>query len=165
MSTPDLIVYEISRETVELENHDHVLATFNISKMTLPAITEMQGKVLFCFGGYDKHADEIYAIPVVRKWIRSWHSQWPYWLYFCTLKNDFLKILYLARLNSLSMTKNHNGKMCEVRLNPHELTQLVLNDFKAMNTLAVQAGIPIHEIVMIQDQVIAYFGFNMKGKS
>jgi hypothetical protein len=165
MSAPDLVFYEISREAVERQKHDHVIATFDISKMTPTAITEMQGKILFCFGGYDKHEDEIYAIPAVRKWIRSWHKQWPYWLYFCTLQNDFLKILYLARLDSLSMTKNRNGKMCEVRLNPHELTQLVLNDFKAMNTLAVQAGIPIHAIAMIQDQVIAYFGLNMKGRS
>ena len=164
MSAPDLVVYEISRDAVERQKHDHVLATFDISKMTLPAITEMQGRILFCFGGYDQHNDEIYAIPAVRKWIRSWHRQWPYWLYFCTLKNDFMKILYLARLDSLYMTKNRNGKMCEVRLNPHELTQLVLNDFKAMNTLSVQVGMSINEIVLIQDQVIEYFGLNMKGK-
>ena len=158
MSRPDLIVYTISRETVESGSHEHILRTFDVSSMSPRQIADMQGRVLFCFSGYDAHPDEIYAIPEVRKWIREWSQKWPYWLHFFTLQNDFLKVLYLARLESLTMSRRDTTGICGVSLDTVELVRLLMRDLNASHTLALNAGLSPVDVALRRDAIIAFFG-------
>lgn len=158
MSAPDMIVYKISRRTIESGSHDHIVKFFDVSQMSSKQIAEMQGRVFFCFSGYDTHPEELYAIEKVRTWIREWHQKWPYWLHFCTIQSDSIKILYLARLESLSSSNRKGSSVCEVQLDLVELIRLVMADLNTSHMLALDAGLSPVDIALRRDAIIRFFG-------
>ena len=159
-SVPDLIVYQISRETVESGDHAHILATFDPSTLGTARIRDMGGRVIFIFSGYDSHPDEIYTIPEVRKWIRAWQKQWPYLLHFASLKSDILKVIYMARLDSLTMSRRGGTTLCEVRFDPIELVRLLMADLRSAELLSLTSGVSPVDVAHRRDDVIAFFGLD-----
>jgi hypothetical protein len=159
-SVPDLIVYQISRETVRSGKHDHVLTTFDPAKLGSARVGDMRDRVVFFFSGYDSHPDEIYAIPEVRKWIRDWLHQWPYLLHFASLQSDVLKVIYMARLDSLTMSRRNGAALCEVRFNPIELVRLLMADLRTSELLSLTAGISPVDVALRRDEVIEFFGLD-----
>ena len=160
---PDLIVYQISRETVRSGEHAHVLTTFDPSTLGNATVRDMAGRVVFFFSGYDSHPDEIYAIPEVRKWIRSWLHQWPYLVHFASLQSDVLKVIYMARLDTLTMSRRSEAALCEVQFNPIELVRLLMADLRSAELLALTAGTSPVDVALRRDEVIEFFGLDGGG--
>lgn len=157
---PDIIVYQISRETVRSGEHAHVLTTFDPAKLGSDRVGDMRGRVVFFFSGYDSHPDEIYAIPEVRKWIRDWLHQWPYLLHFASLKSDALKVIYMSQLDSLTVSRRTGTALCEVRFNPIELVRLLMADLRSAELLSLTSGVSPVDVAYRRDEVIEFFGLD-----
>lgn len=66
-------------------------------------LRRMMGTFLFSVEGYDDDPRELYAIPGVRAFYRSFWEAWPYWLFFCCLReNDALMPMVLCCVDDLT---------------------------------------------------------------
>src|SRR2546429_3454045 len=102
----DLICYEFSRSKLERGDLTHFLKLYAPDK--LPAgqpLRDMMNSMVFCVEGYDDDPREIQIIPEVRQFYSALHAAWPYWLYFCNLDQDGLKMMVCCCLNNFTALK------------------------------------------------------------
>ena len=65
----------------------------------------MMGSLVFGVDGYDSDPRELHVIPEVRRFYAAFHEAWPYWLYFCNLDQDGLKMIVCCCLKSFTAIK------------------------------------------------------------
>src|SRR6266516_775160 len=94
MFTTDLIFYQFSRSKVERIDFSHFLSVYARDKLpTGRRLRAMMGSLVFCVEGYDGDPREVHIIQEVRRFYAAFHQDWPYWLYFCNLDQDGLKMM------------------------------------------------------------------------
>ena len=156
----DIIIYEFSRSAVEQGDFTHFLERFRAEK--LPSGTplrQMMDSMVFVIEGYDDDPREIHTIPEIRKFYQALHHAWPYWLYFCNLDQDGLKMMTLCCLESITAIKVDGNPDCAVQYNPIELIKSISEDFVHMNVMCEQAGMTERGIYDRSKHVMEYFGF------
>ena len=104
--SPDLIVYQLSREKVERGDFSRFLSHYGFSNLPNgPALKRLLGLMVFCIEGYDVDPREIYLIDEVRRFYAAFHQAWPFWLFVCDLHQDTLKTMVLCCLNTFTAFK------------------------------------------------------------
>jgi len=114
--------------------------------------------VVFCIEGYDDDPRQIHSIPEIRRFYSAFHEAWPYWLYFCDLGLDTLKMMVACTLNKLSAMEVEGASSILVEFEPFELLAFLKNDFPHMNAICDRAEMFEHLIYDRTKQVFEYFG-------
>lgn len=158
MTDTDLIVYEFSRFKVERGDFSHFLSQFALEKLpTGRRLRLMLNSVLFCIQGYEQDDREIHSIPEVRSFYRAFHAQWPYWLYFCNLDDDTLKMMVLCCLDSFIAVKRDGSTEVQVEFDVKELLAFLSRDFAPMNLVCERAEMFEDRIEQRTKAIFEYF--------
>lgn len=154
----DLIVYEFSRFKVERGDFSHFLSQFALEKLaTGRRLRMMMNSVLFCIQGYEQDDREIHSIPEIRSFYRAFHEQWPYWLYFCNLDDDNLKMMVLCCLDSFIAVKRDGHSEVQVEFDVKELLAFLSRDFAPMNLICQKAEMFEDRIEQRTRAIFEYF--------
>jgi len=155
----DLFVYQFGRERVEAGDFSHFLGTFGLNAMPEERpLAALLNTFTFTVDGYNDHPDELHSIPAVRKFYAAFHRAWPYWLYFCNLDTDGLRMMVLCCLKTLSAVKVAGRTDCMVSFEPVELIRFLGADFLPMNLIFERAGLSETDIYLRSKAVFEYFG-------
>lgn len=131
-----LIFYQFSRSKVEAGDFTHFLGLYGPDKLPSGArLREMMNKLAFGIEGYDDDPREIHSIPEVRRFYTTFHQAWPYWLYFCNLDTEALRMMMLCRLPSIAAMKVDGKPNVAVTYDRLELLHLISADFGPMNAM------------------------------
>jgi len=154
----DIIFYQFSRPLVERGDFKHFLSLYAPDK--LPAgrrLRELMNTLLFAIEGYDDDPRELHAIPEVRRFYSAFHAAWPYWLYFCNLDTEILRVMVLCCLPSLAALQVDGRPLVTVEFDRLELLQFLSADFAPMNVMCARAQLFERLIYDRTQQVFAYF--------
>ena len=130
----DIIFYQFSRSKVERYDFSHFLRLYAPDK--LPAgrrLREMMGTLMFVIEGYDDDPREIHSIPEIRRFYMAFHEAWPYWLYFCNLETEALRMMVLCCLPPIAAIQMDGRPNVAVNYDRLELLHFIGNDFGPMN--------------------------------
>ena len=151
--------YQFSRSKVERGDFSHFLSRFRLEELpTGRRLREMMGSVVFCIEGYDDDPREVHSIPEVRRFYAAFHEAWPYWLYFCTLHEDGLKMMVTSCLTSFAAIQIDGQPNVVVQSDPVELVRFIGRDFAPMNLMCDRAGMFEERIYVRTKEVFEYFG-------
>jgi hypothetical protein len=134
------IVYQFSRSKVERGDFSHFLSLYAPDK--LPSgrrLRQMMNAFVFCLEGWDEDEREIHSIPEVRRFYSAFHQAWPYWLYFCNLETETLRMLVLCCLPSITAMKVDRKPNVTVEYDRIALLQFIRSDFGPMNAMCERA--------------------------
>ena len=155
----DLIFYQFSRPKVERGDFRHFLSLYAPAK--LPAgqrLRDLMSTFLFAIDGYNDDPRELHIIPEVRRFYAAFHRAWPYWLYFCDLRQDGLKLMVFCCLRSFTTVKVDGQSNCVTEYDPLELVRFLAADFMPMNALCEQARVSERLIYDRSKAVFEFFG-------
>jgi hypothetical protein len=116
----------------------------------------MMGTLMFVIEGYDDDPREIHSIPEIRRFYTAFHEAWPYWLYFCNLETEALRMMVLCCLPSIAAIKVDGRPNVAVNYDRLELLHFIGNDFGSMNAMCDRAEMFKQ---LIYDQSKAVFGY------
>lgn len=153
-----LIFYQFSRSKVERCDFAHFLNLYGPDK--LPSgirLQEMMNTLAFGIEGYDDDPREVHSIPEVRRFYKAFHEAWPYWLYFCNLETEALRMMVMCCLPSMAALKIDGRTNVAVEYSPLELVRFVGDDFGPMNVMCDEARIPEQSIFDRSKAVFEYF--------
>jgi hypothetical protein len=137
----DLIFYQFSRSKVERGDFSHFLGLYALDKLpTGRRLREMMNTLIFGIDGYNDDPREIHSIPEIRRFYSAFHEAWPFWLYFCNLDAENLRMMVLCCLPSILAMKVDGQPSVSVNFDRLELLQFLSNDFPAMNRMCERAG-------------------------
>lgn len=154
----DIIFYQFSRSKVERCDFSHFLGLYAPDK--LPSgrrLREMMNTLAFGIEGYDDDPREIHSIPDVRRFYTAFHQAWPYWLYFCDLETEALRMMMLCRLPSIAAMKVDGKPNVAVTYDRLELLHLISADFGPMNAMCDRAEMFEHLIYDRTKAIFEYF--------
>ena len=155
----DLIVYQFSRSKVERVDFHHFLGLYAPEKLpTGRRLRELMDSMMFCIEGYDHDDREIHSIPEVRRFYRAFHTAWPYWLYFCNLDQDALKMMMFCQVESFAALKVDGVEAVKVEADPLQVLQCLQADLRPMNEMCERAGMFENRIRHRTAAVFGYFG-------
>lgn len=158
MTETDLILYEFSRFKVERGDFSHFLSQFALEKLpTSRRLRLMMNSVLFCIQGYEQDDREIHSIPEIRSFYRAFREQWPYWLYFCNLDDDTLKMMVLCCLDSFIAVKRDGQSEVNVEPDVGEFLAFLSRDFAPMNLVCERAEMFEDRIEQRTKAIFEYF--------
>ena len=153
----DIIFYQFSRSKVQRCDFSHFLGLYAPDKLpTGSRLREMMGPLMFVIEGYDDDSREIHSIPEIRRFYTAFHEAWPYWLYFCNLETEALRMMVLCCLPSLAAIKVDGRPNVAVNYDRLELLHFIGNDFGSMNAMCDRAEMFKR---LIYDQSKAVFGY------
>lgn len=153
----DLIYYQFSREKVERGDYSHFLSLNAPEKLpTGRRLREMMNATIFGIEGYDDDPREIHSIPEIRRFYAAFHAAWPYWLYFCNLDTEALRMMVLCCLPSIAAIKIDGRPNVAVEYDRLELLHFIGNDFVPMNSICERGGMFER---LIYDRTKAIFGY------
>ena len=156
----DLICYQFSQRNVEACEFDHFLSLYGVNKLPTGAhLHKMMGTFLFAITGYDDDPRELDSIPEVRQFYAAFRQAWPYWIYFCDLNDDRLKLMVFCCLNNVSILKVEGRANFATEFSPQDLLNFIAEDFITMNEMCERAGMSQREIYDRSKAVFEYFGF------
>lgn len=154
----DLFVYQFSRDRVEAGDFSHFLGSYGLDALPKGRpLAALMNAFTFVVDGYNDHPDELHSIPAVRAFYGTFHRAWPYWLYFCNLDNEGLRMMVLCCLKTLSAVKVAGSAACRVSFEPIELIRFLGADFPPMNEISERAGLSEMDIYLRSKAVFEYF--------
>ena len=137
----DLVVYQFSRAKVERGDFSHFLGVYGPDRLpTGRRLREMMNSLTFMIEGFDDDPREVHSIPEIRQFYRDFHRAWPYWLYFCSLDSEGLRMMVLCCLPSISAVRIDRQPHVTVEFDQLELLKFLRADFGPMNALCTHAG-------------------------
>jgi hypothetical protein len=147
----DPIVIVISRE--EVEAMDTSLALANLTNFTKSRNTAMGfvERVDVAFFGYDHKREELFEIPAVRNVVYQLDEQFPYWLYFLSIRYLGFQSLLLCFLPPF-LTDEARSKIFPERIND----LLTKRWFPAMNHMCEYVGFSESQIEQLTERALAY---------
>lgn len=156
----DPLLLCITRPDVEAGNLTPFLRRFD--RKVLPRnrkLARMMGTFSFFVDGYNGDPDEIYSIQAVRDYYQSLDVRWPYWFFFCDLRNESLKMIVACLMQNVAAHKTLGARSASVELDPLELLAFVLAGFSPMNEMFDRADMSEFEIWKRTKAIFDYFDF------
>lgn len=154
-----LIVYQFSRSKVECGDFSHFLGLYHTDK--LPSgrtLREMMNSLTFMIEGFDSDPRELYSIPEVRRFYAAFCKAWPYWLFFCNLDSEELRMMTLCCLPSLAAVRVEQQSKVVVEYDRHEMLEFLRENLSSMNALCQRGGM-FEKISQTRTRsIFAYFG-------
>jgi len=161
----DAIFYQFSRSKIERCDFSHFLNLYAPDK--LPGgrrLRVMMNTMVFCIEGYDDDPLQIHSIPEIRRFYSAFHDAWPYWLYFCNLDLDTLKMMVACLVKSLKALEVDGTPSVLVEFEPLELLNFLKADFPHMNAICERAEMFPNLVAERSKQVFACFGLDYHAK-
>ena len=154
----DFVVYQFSRSKVERADFSHFLSLYGPEKLPRGRLLrEMMNTLTFMIEGFDDDPREVHSIPAIRCFYAAFHKAWPYWLYFCNLDSEELKMMVLCCLPSISAVKVDQQPEVSVEYHKMELLQFISADFGPMNVMCERGGMFEDRIYDRTKSVFGYF--------
>lgn len=154
----DLIVYQFSRCKVECGDFSHFVGLYAFEKLpTGRRLRQMMGSMVFFIHGYDDDPREIHAIPEVRRFYRTFHEAWPYWLYFCNLDNDNLRAMTMCCIDSFSSIQVDGQPQVGIACDTAQVLLFLQADFPHLNRLCERGQMFERLIYERTKALFAYF--------
>ncbi|MHB8519933.1 MAG: hypothetical protein ACYDH9_04160 [Limisphaerales bacterium] len=113
---------------------------------------------MFCVEGWDDDPRELHSIPEIRRFYAAFHEAWPYWLYFCNLDTEELRMMVLCCLPSLAVMQVDGRPDVAVEYDRRELLHFIGWDFEPMNSMCDRAEMVERLIYTRSKAVFEYFG-------
>jgi len=155
----DVIFYQFSRSKVERGDFSHFLSLYAPERLpTGRRLRELMDSFVFCVEGYDADPREIHSIPEVRRFYAAFHQAWPYWLFFCNLDTEALKMMVMCCLPALAALQVDGRSEVAVTYDPLDLIGFLKHDFGPMNALCERAEMLETLIYQRTKRVFEYFG-------
>jgi hypothetical protein len=155
----DLIFYQFSRSKVERGDFSHFLSLYGPDKLpTGRRLREMMGAGIFGIDGWDDDPREIHTIPEIRRFYRSFHDAWPFWLYFGNLDVDTLRALTMCCLPEIASIQRQGDLHLTVACDPLDLVNFIKGDFTPMNLMCDRAGMSEERICDRTKAIFEHFG-------
>ena len=159
------ILYNFTRSMAERCDFSHFLSLYAPDRLpTGRRLREMMNSLVFCVEGYDHDPREIHSIPEIRRFYTAFHGAWPYWLYFCNLDTEVLRMMVVCCLPSIAALKVDGHPNVAVECKPLELLRFVSNDFGPMNVMCDRAGLAERLIYDRSKAVFEYFDMPFNAK-
>ena len=155
----ELVFVIFSRHDVETRNFSALLSFWG--KSELPSEKELAGLMgtfIFSVGGYDDITDELYAIQDVRDFYAALHKQWPYWLFFCNLENESLKMITSCLMQNVAAKAIIGAPGASVALDQLEVLDFIYAGFTPMNEMTERAGLSQLDNWKRTKAIVEYFG-------
>lgn len=161
----DIIFYQFSRDKVERGDFSHFLSLYAPDKLpTGRRLRVMMNSIVFGIEGYDDDPREIHSIPEIRRFYAAFHEVWPYWLYFCNLETEVLRVMVFCCLSSIRALKVDGQPNVTVDYDRLELVQFIGKDFLPMNAICERAGMFERLIYDRSKAVFEYFNLPFDAK-
>lgn len=155
----DMMCYQFSRANVERGDFSHFLSCYAPDRLPLGRhLHQMMGTFLFAIDGYNDDPRELDTIPEVRQFYSAFHKAWPYWLYFCDLNQDGLKLMVFCCLHNHTSVKVDGQPNSLTEFSPLELVRFIASDFPYMNELCDRAQMSERLIYDRSKAVFEYLG-------
>jgi hypothetical protein len=154
----DKILFRFSRPSIEPGDFSEFLEAFGLEHLpTGPALRPFFNSIGFVPDGFDEDPREIYAIPEVRAFYRSFRQAWPYWFFACDLEMPSLQAMTFCCLPSLQVVRQEGAPLQRIRLDKRELANFVLENFRGMNLFFARAGMTERENRERSQRVFEYY--------
>ncbi len=155
----DIIFYQFSRPKVERCDFSDFLGLYAPDQLpTGTRLREKMDRMIFVIDGYNDDDREVHTIPEIRGFYTAFHLAWPYWLYYCNLDTEALKMIVMCCLPSIAAMKMDGKPNVAVKYDPLELLRFVSQDFGPMNVMCEQAEMSERMIYDRSKAVFEYFG-------
>jgi len=113
----------------------------------------MMNSFVICIDGHDDD-----SIPKVRRFYTAFHQAWPYWLYFCNLEADSLKMMVACIVDQLSAMKV-DGAPSHRGIRTAGIARFPQADIPRMNAICDRAQMFEHLVYQRSNDVFEYFEF------
>lgn len=155
-STP--IFFSFNRQMVLRQDLEPFLRLYDMNKLPIGReLKARMGRMIFGQEDFDSVPGEPYSMAEVRRFYAAFHYRWPYWLFFCDLAQDDLRVMTfscLASVMAIHMEGQTNGAIAYDR---RELDQFLEADRKPFLELCVLAGLRQKETSRRLAEVRDYF--------
>ena len=152
------ITCQFSREEIEAGDFSCFIKEWPLHALPQGgSLRKYLNRFVFHVQGFESDPREVYEIPVVRRFFRSFNSEWPFWFFACDLSAPGLQIMTLCCLPRLSILRRRSADFCQVEFDTADLQTFVLDGFRGMNFLFKQAGRSQVENFQRSVQIIEYF--------
>ncbi len=153
----DLIFYQFSRSRVERGDFGDFLGLYAPDRLPIGRrLAAMMNTMMFGIEGWDDDSRELHCISEVRRFYVAFHQAWPYWLFFCNLDTDALRMMVKCCLRSITVMKVDGKPNVAVAYDGLELVRFVGNDFGPMNVMCDRAQMTER---VVYDRTKAVFGY------
>jgi len=154
----DKILFQFSRPAIEAGDFSGFLDAFGLERLpTGPALRPFFNSFAFMADGFDEDRREIYEIPQIRAFYRSFRQAWPFWFFACDLEMPSLQAMTFCCLPSLQVVRREGAPIQRVRLDQGELANFVRDNFSGMNLLFQRAGMTERENRERSQRVFKYY--------
>ncbi len=156
MSDPILLFF--LRPDIEAGDTSAFLRRFAPSALPKgPKLPKMMGTLSFLVDGYNDDPEEIYSIQAVRDFYARLHAKWPYWFFFCDLRNESLQMITACLLKNVVGHKTIGAPDAHLRLDPMELVGFIFAGFAPMNEMCDHANMSEFDIWKRTKAIFEYF--------
>ena len=159
MNDSEMIWCRVQRALVERGDSEWIALQFDSDRMSAAQLMAWHGQVAWCFDGFDEDQNELYAIPTVRRFLSEWRQHRPNWLFFGSLVNDNLRVMYVALLKDVTALRRNSFGKCEVSFDRQELGRLLADDLEIADRIAERIGVSPAQRLQRARMVQGYFGF------
>ena len=154
----EIIVYSFSRANIVRRNFEPFLRWYALHKLPVGrALKARLGSLIFYLEDYDCDRWQVHANAEVRRFFAAFHRRWPYWLYFCDLGQDDLKLMVYCCLDSFAAIQVDGQANAAIAYDRQELDRFLEADRAPLLELCAWAGLRQREASQRLDQVRAYF--------
>ena len=154
----EVIVYSFGHENIVRRNFESFLRSYARHKLPVGrALKARLGSMIFHLEDYDGDSWQLYAIADVRRFCAAFHRRWPYWLYFCDLSQDDLKLMVYCCLDSFMAIQVDGQTNAAVAYDRQELDRFLEADRAPVEELCAWAELRPRDASQRFAQVQAYF--------
>ena len=136
----ELIIFEFGRHRMSPPDFNLFFARYAQERWpkSPTALRKQLGSLVLTFHGYDHDERELHCIPEVRRFVRAFHTVWPYWLFFLNPHAGIstLPVLVACRLENLNIVHVEGSAVCQLDGDPAEIRRLMSADLPSFRHVA-----------------------------
>ena len=113
------------------------------------------GQLPWTDGGLTKGGLTDRALSVLN--LYHFHRAWPYWFFFCDLREETLTMMTLCLMPDLQAYKRLGEPMAKVEYDPMDLIRFIQKNFGPLNAMMERAGMSERAIYQRTKEVFEHF--------
>ncbi len=154
-----LVVYQFSRPKVERGDFSHFIRLYHPDKLPSGrALRQMMNSLTFMIEGFDSDPRELHSIPEVRRFYAAFRKAWPYWLFFCNLDSEELRMMTLCCLPSIAALSVDQQSKVVVEYDRQELLEFLRENLILMSAMCQRGDVLEKSVHERTRAIFTYFG-------